>query len=257
VTERFGTAARLRAEGEFLWYDSPLLRLAPGVPHGVTHASLGNFSLTAARGAAETAAVHERRRRFLVGVGLGEAKLVTPRLHHTATVGVVEGGELHEERCDALVTAEAATVLAVTVADCVPVFFIDVARLVTGVAHAGWRGLAQGVVRNTLAVMRKRFGCRNAEILVATGPAIRGPSYEVGPEVGGLFPEQFSVPAGDPAAGRFLLDLPRCALAEARAAGVPGENVADFSLCTASHPGDLFSYRRGDPGRHWAFIGRP
>jgi YfiH family protein len=257
VTQRFGTAARLRAEGDLLWYDTALLRLARGVLHGVTHASLGNFSLTAARGADETAAVRERRRRFLAAVGLGNATLVTPRLYHTATVGIVESGRLNEERCDAVVTADAGTVLAVTVADCVPIFFVDVAHLVIGVAHAGWRGLAQGIVRNTLVMMRERFGCRGAEILVGTGPAIRGPSYEVGPEVGGLFPEEFTVPTGDPAGGRVLLDLPRCALAETRAAGVPPENVADFSLCTASHPGDLFSYRRGDPGRHWAFVGRP
>jgi YfiH family protein len=257
LTQRFGTAARLRAEGELLWYDSPLLRLAHGVLHGVTHASLGNFSLTAARGADETAAVRERRRHFLAALGLGHATLVTPRLYHTAAVGVVESGRLNEERCDAVLTEEAGTVLAVTVADCVPVFFVDVARPVVGVAHAGWRGLAKGIVRNTLVVMRERFGCRSAEVLVGTGPAIRGASYEVGPEVGGLFPEEFTVPTGAPASGRLLLDLPRCALAEARAAGIPPENLTDFSLCTASHPGDLFSYRRGDPGRHWAFIGRP
>jgi copper oxidase (laccase) domain-containing protein len=99
----------------------------------------------------------------------------------------------------------------------------------------------------------------------------------VGPEVAGLFPEEFAVPAveieiesssGSAAGGarastsasgrsdRFLLDLPSCALSQARAKGVPRDNLVDFSLCTWSHPGDLHSYRRGANARHWAFIGR-
>jgi copper oxidase (laccase) domain-containing protein len=114
--------------------------------------------------------------------------------------------------------------------------------------------------------MEQHFGARPEDLFVGVGPAIRGPSYEVGPEVAGLFPEEFAVPvdlAGsarrDVSAGgdRFLLDLPSCVLAEARAAGVPRDNLVDFALCTRLHPGDLFSHRRGDGGRHWAFIGRP
>ncbi|MCA9752069.1 MAG: polyphenol oxidase family protein, partial [Gemmatimonadetes bacterium] len=89
-----------------------------------------------------------------------------------------------------------------------------------------------------------------------TGPAIRGPQYEVGPEVAGLFPEAFAVPVGDPSEGRAQLDLPSCALAQAVGTGVPRDNLVDFSLSTFERPGELFSHRRGDRGRHWAFIGR-
>jgi copper oxidase (laccase) domain-containing protein len=137
------------------------------------------------------------------------------------------------------------------------------------VAHAGWRGVAGGIVRNVIAALEERFGARPEDVFVAAGPSIRGPSYEVGPEVAGLFPEEFAVPRGEMSGGagserggaasaaRFLLDLPSCALAQARAAGVPRDNLVDFALCTRSHEGDLFSYRRGDNERHWAFIGRP
>jgi copper oxidase (laccase) domain-containing protein len=116
--------------------------------------------------------------------------------------------------------------------------------------------MAGGIVRATIRVLLDELDVQIADLLVGTGPAIRGPSYEVGPDVAGLFPEAFSVPSGDPSQGRALLDLPSCALAQAAGAGIPRDNLVDFSLCTFTHADDLFSHRRGDRGRHWAFIGK-
>ena len=115
--------------------------------------------------------------------------------------------------------------------------------------------------RSWLRLTRSARGSRIREAFApgtsSRWPAIRGPSYEVGPDVAGLFPETFAIPSGDPAAGRAQLDLPSCALAQAAGARVPRENLVDFSLDTFTRPGDLFSHRRGDRGRHWAFVGRP
>jgi copper oxidase (laccase) domain-containing protein len=102
--------------------------------------------------------------------------------------------------------------------------------------------------------MVEQLHVRTGNLLVGTGPAIRGPSYVVGPEVAARFPETFSVPVGDE--GRAQLDLPSCALAQAAAARVPRDNLIDFSLDTFAQPDGLFSHRRGDRARHWAFIGR-
>ena len=157
---------------------------------------------------------------------------------------------------DAVVAASEGIVLAVTVADCVPVFFVDLLGGAFGVAHAGWRGIAGGIVQNVVRAIVEAYGSGVENLLVGTGPAIRGPRYEVGPDVAGLFPEEFTVPVESPSAvDRFELDLPSSALAAAAAEGVPRANLIDFSLCTASHPDDLFSHRRGDRERHWAFIG--
>lgn len=214
---------------------------------------MGNFSLTTAE---DRDAVERRRRAFLQFAGLGFARVVSPPLHHTAGVAVVDRGRVPPGRHDAFVTRDPATVLAVTVADCVPVFFLDVAEGAIGIAHAGWRGVVGGIVGITIRTMTSQLGVRAGNLLVATGPAIRGPRYEVGPEVAGLFPEQFSVPVGDPGEGRAQVDLPSCVLAQAKAALVPPDNIVDFSLCTYDHADDLFSHRRGDRERHWAFIGR-
>jgi len=248
-----GKAARLQTRGDAQWWRAPDLAVHPDVVHGVTHASLGNFSVTAA-GADGAAEVQARRRRLLEAAGLSFARLVAPPLRHTPDVAVVERGRVPDGEFDAFVSADPATVLAVTVADCVPVFLLDAAEGAIGVAHAGWRGLAGGIVRKAVRAMIDDLGVRPADLLVAVGPSIRGPRYEVGPEVGARFPEEFAVPAGDGA--RSFLDLPSCALAQAAAERVPRENLVDFALCTYDHAGDLFSHRRGDRARHWAFIGR-
>lgn len=219
--------------------------------HGVTHASLGNFSLSTAD---DGEAVQERRRRLLKAAGLSFARVVAPKLSHSAEVAVVDRGKVPEGPFDAFVTPDPATVLAVTVADCVPVFLVDVEGGAFGVAHAGWRGLAGNIVRRAVRAMRDDLGVRTGDLLVAVGPSIRGPHYEVGPEVAAAFPEEFSVPTGSD--GRAQLDLPSCALAQAAAERVPRENLIDFALCTFEHPGALFSHRRGDRERHWAFVGR-
>lgn len=251
---KLGRAARLVTRGASSWFRAPAISLADdAVEHGVTHASHGNFSLS--RGE-DPDLVHSRRRSFLEDLGLADAILVAPRLHHSPNVGVVVAGEAPEGFYDAVIARGEGLVLAVTVADCVPMFFLDPETRAFGIAHAGWRGVAGGIVENVIRALATSFGTDPADLFVATGPAIRGPSYEVGPEVAGLFPEEFAVPSSA-RADRFLLDLPSCALAEARGAGVPRDQLVDFSLCTASHPDDLHSHRRGDGARHWAFIGRP
>ncbi len=252
MSTRLGHAARLATRGEAQWFRAPALA-HPDIRHGVTHAGLGNFSRTTADNEAE---VEERRRRFQGDLGLGLARCVSPALHHSAAVAVVNRGEIPDGKYDGFCTLDPATLLAVTVADCVPVFFLDVAGGAVGVAHAGWRGVVGGIVREMIRVMTHDLGVNPGNLLVATGPCIRGPNYEVGPDVSGLFPEEFTVPVGKTGEGRAQVDLPSCVLAQASAERIPPDNLVDFSLCTFDHPGELFSHRRGDRERHWAFIGQ-
>ncbi|HMB67741.1 MAG TPA: polyphenol oxidase family protein [bacterium] len=251
MTDLLGAAARLVNQDGQQWYRAPALSIVPEIVHGLTHSALGNFSLTTDP---DAEAVHARRGRVLEAAGLGHARLLAPRLHHSANVAIVRDGRAPEGEHDALIAADGSTALAVTVADCVPVYFVDVVGGAFGVAHAGWRGLAGGIVKNVVTAMVDDLAVRTGNLLVGTGPAIRGPSYVVGPEVAARFPETFSVPVGHE--GRAQLDLPSCALAQAAAARVPRDNLIDFSLDTFARPDDLFSHRRGDRGRHWAFIGR-
>jgi YfiH family protein len=160
---------------------------------------------------------------------------------HSSGVAVLGHG-------DAIVTDRPGVLLAVTVADCVPVFMVDPERRLLGLAHAGWRGTAAGVVASTLEALR-RLGADAASLYVHLGPAICGRCYEVGPEVPAAL--------GGSHETRHV-DL-RAHIARGLAeAGVDGERLTASTACTRCNTGSFFSYRGGDRGRRMcAFLGWP
>jgi len=138
---------------------------------------------------------------------------------------------------DALVAFEPNQVCAVLTADCLPVLFCDTGGSRVAVAHAGWRGLAAGVLQATTDALE----CRPSELIAWLGPAIGPEVYEVGEDVARAFPDE-AAQALTPRGDRFLLDLyqaARCKLANAGVTSVYGGD-----LCTCSDPDRFFSYRR-------------
>ena len=147
-------------------------------------------------------------------------------------------------RADAAVTSEVGRVLAVLTADCLPVVFATASGGQIGIAHAGWRGLAAGVLDRTVACM----ACHPAELVVWLGPAISAAAYEVGDEVREAFvagdPETAPAFAGN-ARGRWQADL--AALARRRLARLGVAAVHGGSLCTFGRAEAFFSHRRQAP----------
>jgi YfiH family protein len=138
-------------------------------------------------------------------------------------------------QADAAVAREAGTVCVVKIADCMPVLFA--ADGVVGAAHAGWRGLAGGVLEATLEAMR----VPPASICAWLGPAIGPQAYEVGDEVRAAFAGYES--AFKPARpGHWLLDLYAVARARLGAKGV--RDIRGGGFCTYTERGRFFSYRR-------------
>lgn len=149
---------------------------------------------------------------------------------------------------DAIVTDRVGVLLAVTVADCVPVFMVDRERRSLGLVHAGWRGTAAGVVGSTLESMR-RLGAGVESLYVHLGPAICGRCYEVGPEVPAAL--------GGSRETRNV-DLRAHIARELADAGVDAGRLTVSAACTRCDSGSFFSYRGGDRGRHMcAFLGWP
>lgn len=157
-----------------------------------------------------------------------------------------------EPPADAQVTTARGRVLAVLAADCLPVLLTDEHATVLGVAHAGWRGLAAGVLENTLEAMRQlRPEARGWRAWV--GPGIGPSAFEVGDDVWDafcghdanatvFFQERVGVP------GKWLADLPGLAGYRLRQAGVAAPELS--GLCTYSDPARFYSYRRdGASGR--------
>ena len=151
-------------------------------------------------------------------------------------------------RADASVAKRPGAVCAVMTADCLPVLFCDDAGTVVAAAHAGWRGLAAGVLDATVA----RMAVPPAQIIAWMGPAIGPRAFEVGDEVRHVFV------AADPAAvgafvpadkpGQWFADLFMLARLRLAAAGVG--RVFGGGICTYADPQRYFSYRRdGVTGR--------
>ena len=138
---------------------------------------------------------------------------------------------------DASISREPRSVCAVMIADCMPVFFADEDASVVGVAHAGWRGLAAGVLEATVDAMRVSPGKLTAWLGPAIGPRV----YEVGEDVRKAFPDHQSCFAMN-RPGRWLLDLYGVARAKLAQRGVA--RVFGGGFCTHSDGERFFSHRR-------------
>lgn len=158
---------------------------------------------------------------------------------------------------DACVTSQPEVICAVLTADCLPVLLCDPEQSVVAAAHAGWRGLANGVLENTLDTMQQLGACP-AKVLAWLGPAIGPSKFEVGEEVRVRFIEQDAAAAGaftpNPSfPPKFYADIYQ--LARLRLSRLGVKKVAGGEFCTFSQPDKFYSYRRdGVTGRMASLI---
>ncbi len=206
----------------------------------------------------DLAAVEENHRRVFGALGLEGGQVVSPHQVHSARVGVVGRAHLGtvQPSTDALLTEAPAVPLLMRFGDCAPVLFFDPARRVVGIAHAGWRGVVEGIVEATVRALTERLGCDPAGLWAGIGPTIGPCCYEVGPEV--VVAVEAACPPGAGVVrrvdGRSYLDLPAAVQAQLCAAGV--ERVEDSGLCTSCRVDEFFSHRaeRGRTGRFGVVI---
>jgi YfiH family protein len=188
----------------------------------------------------------------LVQVHSDRVVLVRPE-DDPARVGRVEA--------DGLVTTAPAVVLTIRVADCVPVLLALGHGTAVAALHAGWRGIASGILAKGVELLCEAAGCTPGDLAAAAGPAIGPCCYEVDEGTGARIAARS--PAGvlaDPhAPGRVRTDLWRAVLNQLRDAGVPPGRTEAVRLCTRCHPGLLHSYRRDGAasGRQIGFIATP
>jgi YfiH family protein len=192
----------------------------------------------------QTDIVRINRARVADAMGVAADHLVGVHQIHSATVIDVTGPMPDKPKADAMVTKTAGIALSVLSADCQPVLFADTQAGVIGAAHAGWRGVLDGVLDATVDAM-ERLGAERKNIAAVIGPCISQGAYEVGPEFFEDFLAQdqsfdrfFAQGKGD----RMLFDLPGFGLSRLRAAGV---GVAEWTRhCTYADADRFYSYRR-------------
>lgn len=191
--------------------------------------------------------------------GVTDMTVHFPIQEHTARVSAVTDNASREV-ADAVVTGEKGILLGLKVADCVPILLFDRKRKVVGAVHAGWRGTAAGILKNTVAMMVRNFGSDPQDIVVAIGPAIRWCCYEVGQEV--LDAVVQTTGEGEyhmEKEGKLCLDLPSANKHQALSVKIQDENIEVIEECTYCYPNRYFSFRyaKGPTGRQGGFIGIP
>ena len=208
----------------------------------------------------EPAAVTENRHRVAAALALAREPFWLHQVHGARVAdadAVATGGAqapAASDPADAAVTRQPGRVLAILVADCMPVLLASDDGAVLGAAHAGWRGLAGGVLEATVAAMR----AEPRRIRAWLGPAIGAANFEVGEEVRAAFLAHDAQAAAGFAAnarGRWQCDLALLARQRLTAMGV--SQVWSAGLCTYERAAQCFSYRRdGRTGRMAALIWR-
>lgn len=235
------------------WPAPPQVRaIATTRTGGVSTGDFASFNLGDHVGD-DPAAVAANRVRLRAALELPAEPCWLRQVHGVRVVAA--DGDVADREADAVIASAPGQVCAVLTADCLPVLFCDEAGRHVAAAHAGWRGLAAGVLEATLAAFAGR-GIAPQSLLAWIGPAIAVDAYEVGDEVRRAFL------AGDPAAGadfsansrgRWQLDLVAIARRRLLTAGV--RRVVGGDLCTVSDPSRFFSHRRdGRCGRQATLV---
>jgi polyphenol oxidase len=159
----------------------------------------------------------------------------------------VQAGAGFSGTWDALVTDQAAVLLTVRTADCVPVLVHDPSHGVVAAVHAGWRGAVDGIVPKTLATMAAEFGTALESVRMVIGPSAGDCCYEVDGAVLAPLKKRYpyaSLVIRETGRNRAVLNLRDLVRRQAQAAGVHHERIWAVNVCTICHPHLFYSYRR-------------
>jgi YfiH family protein len=235
-----------------------------GIRHGfstrVGGVSEGAFaSLNVAVGPGDDpACVAENLRRFADAIGVEPGRLFQVSQVHGAEVRVIEPSDerlaVLPEHGDGLVTWDGGSAIGVRVADCVPVLVHDPEQNGVAALHAGWRGVAAGIVHVGAALLARRSGT-SAGMVAAIGPCIGVCCFEVGEEVvdalAQAVPEDGVV---DRSRAKAHVDLRLAVRRQLNAIGISDDRIDDVGGCTKCDAERFFSHRR-DGARSGRLLG--
>lgn len=182
------------------------------------------------------------------------------QIHSNRVAIIDENSQLSQlPECDALVTHLTDVVIGVRTADCLPILVYDEKQNVIAAIHAGYKGLAHGIIENTLQTMTRAYQSNPADLWVSLGPCISMAHYEVGEEVIDLFaqnlPKQF-VFLKNQHNDKYQLGLQETAVKVLQHQGVTPSRIETTMLCTFKDDHLFESYRRNrSSGRQFNFIG--
>ncbi|KKU06487.1 MAG: hypothetical protein UX10_C0031G0008 [Candidatus Magasanikbacteria bacterium GW2011_GWA2_45_39] len=212
----------------------------------------------------------ENREKFFQEQGIDAGKVVSAEIVHGTKVEIIDSQKYTDKQrplfigissfdrdeqmilgIDGLATKEKNVFLSVTIADCLPVFFYDPVAEVIGIAHAGWRGIVDGVIEKTVAAL---VGCGASQknLFVSFGPSIQKCHFEIGMDILPRFAgfEKYVIKKD----GRILVDLSAIVKEQLRSLGILEKHIETSSVCTFCEPDLFFSYRRDKPQKIEAMV---
>jgi len=225
--------------------------------------------------------VAENRRLLQVALGADDFTLAPLKQIHSDSIQVFADASPHAGKGDASVTNRSGLLLAVQIADCVPILLVDPKKRAVAAIHAGWKGTLARIAEKAVGRMRLEFGSKPADLLAALGPSIGPCCYEVGAEFVTKFSAQFAdasdyfdeprsgeepnplqwlnmmPPGHQPPPRSVHLDLPQANRSQLLAAGLRPQNIFASGLCSACRTDLFFSHRREGAitGRSMSVIG--
>lgn len=225
---------------------------------GVSAAPFNSLNIGVAVGDDPASVAHNRR---IVAETIAARPVYLKQVHGARVVEIGRSTLAAADtiEADAAFTTEPGIACAIQVADCLPVLFADAQGRAVGAAHAGWRGLAAGVLERTAQAVCSAAACEAASLRVWLGPCIGPRAFEVGADVLEAF--------GHPPAGgeRFVSALRAdgspawradlAGLARDRLAGIGVSSISGGGWCTVEDASRFFSFRRdGRTGRMVALV---
>jgi polyphenol oxidase len=179
------------------------------------------------------------RKQFFQIFGLKYENVAFQNQIHTDNISLVSQGESCGSS-DAMITSEKNLGLAVSTADCIPLFLYDPVEKIIAAVHSGWRSTALNISAKTVKRMSAEFNCRPENLFAYIGPSICANCYEVGKEFDKIFDSKYLTPSGD----KYNLDLPLRNYDLLIESGVPHQQIEISDLCTFQRSDILHSYRR-------------
>jgi polyphenol oxidase len=179
------------------------------------------------------------QKSFFTLFGISSSELAIPLQSHSENVRKIDGpGEY--EKCDALITNLKGLALVVSIADCVPILLFDPIQNAIGAVHAGWRGTANGIIKQAIQKMKWEFKTEPEDVLAFIGPSAGVCCYEVGEEVAVKF-ENKIVPYNKT---KIFIDLKKENASQLQQQGVVQGNIEMSKHCTICEAQLFHSYRR-------------
>lgn len=197
--------------------------------------------------------VRENYRRLAQAIGVDDSRWTLTKQIHETEVSVVDEGQigmgLHQKmawQSDAIVTALPDTPLIGFYADCVVTLLYDPATRTAGVCHAGWRGMAGGILPKAVDVMARELGTKRDSLVAVLGPSIRQECFETDADVPEAMEQQLGAlvrPYIAEKGPKFHVDLQGIGVKLLQDAGLSPENVIDSGICTMCHADEFWSHR--------------